>query len=161
MNCDKSFDRYLSLDKNARVPLPVTLHLLVCSSCRTEVRSMTRAEEHLASPLGLRVNTQSYDPGIMLAMERIAASGLSYAKTDMKETRVSLLRWLVSGLALIAGFAIVPFTAIGIWSSAVLGNAFSVPFYILCGVAVTGYCGMFVGTNIDFFVKKFGIARTI
>jgi len=163
MNCEKAFDRYLLLDKNERVPLSLTLHLLFCSSCRNGVRYMTRSEEILAKPLSSTLPSNSDDPVIALVLERITAAGLSYtqsASVPPEEYQVSLFRWLVSGFALIVGFAVIPFTSIGVWSNVELGNAFSVPFYILCGVAITAYCGLFIGTNIDFFVKKFGFQHT-
>lgn len=160
MKCENAFDRYLALDKNEWVPFRVTLHLIICPTCRTGVRKMTRAEKNLASPLGLIQAVNSDDSKIALALERITAAGLAYSIKAPADSHVSLFRWLISGVALIAGFAIIPFTSIGIWSTSALGKSFSVPFYILCGVAITAYCGMFVGTNIDFFIKKFGIQHT-
>ena len=169
MTCEKAFDRYLDLDKNERVPFLVTLHLLVCPACRTGVRCMTRAEQILAVPLSPARAKPALDPAnsaleevddpvIHAALERIAAAGLSYPVLE-DEGRVSLFRWLVSGVILAGGFAVIPFSSIGEWGRTVFGNSFSVPFYLLCGIAVTAYCGLFIGTNIDFFVKKFGSHR--
>jgi len=94
------------------------------------------------------------------ALARIAAAGLVYPTVPVTVRSVSLLRWLFAGVALIAGFAVVPFSSIGSWSSETFGPSFLIPFYLLCGVAVTAYCGLFVGTNIDLFVKKFGFRHT-
>lgn len=166
MRCEKAFDVYLGLDKNQRVPLSVTLHLLACPECRTSVRKLTRAERLLAQPLtvpesGESAASASVDPSLVAMLSRISAAGLEYPPLCPAEHSVSLYRWLVSGIALIAGFAIIPFSAIGAWTGVTFGNSFLVPFYILCGVAITGYCGLFVGTNIDFFVKKFGFHHSI
>ncbi len=160
MTCEKAFNKYLSLDKNERVPLWVTAHLFACPACRMAVRYMTRAEVILAQPLASRPHALLDNPVFAKALARITDAGLSYPSIAPEEGNVFLFRWLISGLALIAGFAILPFSSLGAWSRLVFGNAFSVPFYILSGVAITAYCGMFVGTNIDFFVKKFGIAPT-
>lgn len=160
MNCEKAFDRYLSLDRHERVPFAVTLHLLVCPACRTAVRSLTRAESSLAAPyLPACPKNPSADPVIAAAMARIQDARLAYPEVFAGEHRVSMSRWLVSGVGLIAGFTIMPFSAMGEWSRVVFGSAFSIPFYLLCGIGVTVYCGIFVGTNIDFFVKKFGFER--
>jgi predicted anti-sigma-YlaC factor YlaD len=163
MTCDRAFDRYLALDKNERVPLRVTLHLFGCPACRTAVRRMTRAEALLARPLApvpsaaVSSVTETADPVLLAAMERIRLSGLAYPDLSADEGRVSMTRWVVAGVALVVGFAIQSGTALGDWSRLVFGNSYSVPFSILCGVAVTVFGGLFIGSNIDFFVKKFGI----
>lgn len=156
MTCDSAFDRYLELDKNERVPLQVTLHLFACPACRTAVRHMTRAERIMSAPLRSPAPSAG-DPAIRAAMERIRAAGLSYPEDADETGRVSMTRWLVALFALAAGFAVVPSSSIGEWSRLVFGDAYYLPFYILCGVAVTVFGGLFVGSNIDFFVKKFGI----
>lgn len=159
MKCDKAFNRYLSLDKNERVPLAVTLHLLVCPVCRTCVRKMTEAERRLAAPLAIAPAGTAIptDPILAAALERISSSGFAYTKLEPGDHSVSFVKWSIAGFALAAGFAILPFSFMGHWSHDIFGTAFSVPLYLLCGVAVTAYCGMFIGTNIDFFVKKFGL----
>jgi hypothetical protein len=167
MTCENAFTRYLELDKHERVPLSVTIHLFLCPACRTAVRKLTRAESLLARPLAVPAyqaiapDAVAVDPVVAAALERIAASGLGYVPIDDPERHVSMNRWLVSGIAMIAGFAVIPFTMIGSWSGTTFGNSFSVPFYILCGVAVTLYCGCFIGSNIDFFVKKFGFRHSV
>jgi len=160
MKCDKAFDLYLSLDKNERVPLALTLHLLYCPVCRTGVRNLAHAEETLSSVLEPVPIQRSADPVVAAALARIAAAGLVYPTVPVAVRSVSLFPWLMAGFILILGFAVVPFSSIGIWSSDTFGASFLVPFYLFCGVAVTAYCGLFVGTNIDLFVKKFGFRHT-
>lgn len=161
MTCDEAFNRYLELDKNERVPLRVTLHLFACPACRTGVRRLSRAERVLASPHAVSAqgafSSASDDAAVLSAMERIRAAGLAYPPSQDDEGRVSLSRWIGSGLGLVFGFAIIPFSAIGEWSRLAFGTSFSIPLYLLCGIAVTTWCGVFIGSNIDFFVKKFNI----
>lgn len=172
MNCEKAFDRYLGLDKHEAVPIGVTFHLLTCPSCRTAVRRISRAERALAAPLAIAGagarqalpvsavdSNDADDPVVREAMRRINAAGIAFPDSFGDGKRVTLSGWLVSGLALAAGFAVVPFSTIGAWSRAVFGTGYIVSYFMLCGVAVTVWCGMFVGTNIDLFVKKFGAER--
>lgn len=160
MTCEKAFDRYLALDKNERVPLGVTIHLICCPVCRTSVRILTRSEIALASSLvEERAGFTVEDPIVTAALSRIRAAGFLWEPPVSQDKHVSLFRWITSGLVLGGGFALFPFSSIGMWSQGVFGAAFSVPFYLLCGVAVTIWCGMFVGSNIDFFTRKFGIKR--
>jgi predicted anti-sigma-YlaC factor YlaD len=170
MTCEKAFDRYLSLDRNERVPFGVTLHLISCPACRTSVRKLTRAERMLSRPLAVQATAPSVfasgretaiDPSVEALLARIASEGHSFESLCPAEPRISMYRWVVVGLALVAGFAIVPFSSIGIWTRLVFGNSFLIPFSLLCGVAVTLYCGLFIGSNIDFFVKKFGFHHTV
>jgi hypothetical protein len=161
MTCEKAFNEYLSLDKDERIPLSVTLHLLVCPVCRTGVRKLTRAEKVLAAPLVPVLAKDSVsDPVVAAAMARIVSSGLVYQPVQDEECQITLVRWFIAGVALAAGFAVIPFTSVGEWSKFVFGTSFSVPFYLLCGIAVAVYGGLFIGTNIDFFVKKFGIEHS-
>ncbi len=161
MTCDRAFTSYLELDKNERVPFRVTLHLLACPACRTGVRRLSRAERVLAAPLAVpaqgALRSAVGDDAVLSAMQRIRAAGLAYPDTRDDEGRVSLSRWIGSGFALGAGFAIIPFSSIGEWSRVTFGASFSIPLYLLCGIAVTVWCGVFIGSNIDFFVKKFHI----
>lgn len=164
MNCHKAFEQYLLLDKVERVPLGVTVHLLFCPVCRTSVRKLTLAEQVLAAPLALQSvlpDIVVVDPVVAAALLQIRASGLAWPDSDVNDQHVSLFRWIISGVVLAAGFAIIPFSAIGSWSGLVFGPSFIVPLYLLCGIAVTGWCGIFIGSNIDFFVKKFGIEQAV
>jgi len=172
MKCEKAFDRYLSLDKNQAVPLRVSLHLLCCPVCRTAVRTLTRAERALARPLAplltsplASANAQAasggnsaeiIDRSVRLAFERIQAAGFAYPPVEAVARRVSMSRWLLVGVLMAGGFVVIPFSMIGEWTRSVYGLAFSLPFYLVSGLAVTVYSGLFIGSNIDFFVKKFG-----
>lgn len=167
--CDKYFDKFLSLDKNEIIPLSVSLHLLVCPKCRTAVRNMSVAEDILQQ--GLRENdrpadgrrdapgkargssaAKPHDPVLQAALAQIAAAGLVY---DVPLTgRVSMVKWVCGGLILILCLVGFPFTAMGKWAESVLGRWFSISFYILTGTSIAVYSALFIGSNIDFFVKK-------
>lgn len=162
VNCSKAFDHYIALDKHERVPFPVMVHLVFCPVCRAAVRQMAAAETLLLRPLSVQSTKSnlSDDPVLSAALDKIAAAGLAYPVRDPVAKRVSLLRWFLAGILLAGGFALFPFTSSGIWMQAEFGKALVVPFYILCGCAVTAYGGLFVGTNIDLFVKRFKTLKT-
>lgn len=157
MKCAVAFERYLALDKHQRVPLPLTLHLFVCPVCRAAVRQVSRAESLLSRPYAATSPKASlqHDPVLCAAMEKIAAAGLAYPVQAPVAKRVSLFRWFIVGVLLVGGFAVLPVTASGVMMTEQFGTALVVPFYILCGCAVTAYGGLFIGTNIDLFVKRF------
>ena len=164
MTCDRLLTKYFELDKNQLVPVSVFLHLLICPSCRTTVRSLTKAEKLLAKPLKIRKSQknlqfeQNPDPTIQLVLDRIKASGYEFPHPDYKIHTVSMGPWLFSGLFLLIGFTIFPFSSLGQWAHTTFGIAFSLPFYIVTGICITIYCGIFIASNIDFFIKKFGFS---
>ena len=157
VKCSNAFERYLALDKHERVPFSIMIHLFFCPVCRTAVRQMAAAEVLLSRPFAVRSHRTEapVDPVVSAALGKIAAAGLAYPVREPVAKRVSLFRWLLVGILLAGGFALFPFTASGVWMQDEFGKALVIPFYILCGCAVTAYGGLFVGTNIDLFVKRF------
>ena len=124
---------------------------------------MTQAEKLLKIPLSVtkRNNTtETIAPAVAAALSRIRSNGFVYTPEE-DEHQVSLSRWLFAGIVLAGSFAFFPFSSMGIWTRTVFGSSFYLPYYLVCGIAVTVYCGFFVGTNIDFFIKKFGIDHSI
>ncbi len=43
--CGNSMEQYLSLDKNERVPLKISMHLLSCKKCRAQIKMLKTAEK--------------------------------------------------------------------------------------------------------------------
>ncbi len=170
--CEKYFDKFLSLDKNEIIPLSVSIHLLLCAKCRTAVRSMSIAEDLLQQDMneaagnkstGVPRKTdkkknsfpaaESRDPVVAAALSQIADAGLTYP-IEPVTGRVSLEKWTVGGIILILCLTFFPFTALGEWGEKVLGEGFSISFYVLTGISIAVYISLFIGSNIDFFVKK-------
>lgn len=161
MNCDRAFDSYIALDKNQPVPLRISFHLLFCPVCRTAVRTLTKAEKVLSQALAPVYDVpldkeDAIDPSVALALERIQNAGLSYPPLQPLVQHVSMSRWLFVGVLLAFGFVFFPFSFVGTWAHSAFGEAFAVPFYAAGGLIISVYAGLFIGSNIDFFVKKFG-----
>ncbi|MCR5724836.1 MAG: hypothetical protein K6G80_07120 [Treponema sp.] len=125
--CERTMNRFLELDKGERLPLAVTLHLLWCRDCRTQVRLMTMAER--------------------------VVSGRSVHKMSLQKP-VSLKKWIFGGVCMIL-FMLVFGRAADYFASEALWTAFALVF----AAAVTAYCAIFVGCNMDFFVKKIGMEK--
>ena len=45
--CEKVMNNFLELDKNQKIPLHITAHLLFCKECRSKVRVLTLAEKSM------------------------------------------------------------------------------------------------------------------
>lgn len=46
-NCENHLEQFYSLDKQERIPLGLSVHLLLCRECRSVVRNLTKAEKIL------------------------------------------------------------------------------------------------------------------
>lgn len=147
-DCEHMMDDYLALDKNGRIPPRLTRHLLLCKQCRTQVRLLSRAEKIAAHPLAM--HTPLSDSGITHVMQAIDP-----AWTEEKAQPFSPRNWVFGGILMIVfmlAFRLFP----GTTENATLTLA----FYLIFAVAVIAYCAIFVGTNLDFFIKKRDLLQT-
>ncbi|MBQ9205242.1 MAG: hypothetical protein IJ158_00835 [Treponema sp.] len=127
--CEKMMENFLSLDKNERIPLKVTLHLLACKKCRSEVHALTLAEKYAAEPLRAKSFRETLE--------------------NMSVKPVSMTKWIIWGVVMI--FLMVTF---GLILNRLDRASFAIIFNVIFGVLITVYCALFVATNMDFFVKK-------
>lgn len=128
--CEKTMDEFLALDKYERIPLGVTLHLLKCKKCRTQVHYLTLAERYASEPL----RTMNFKEVL----------------ANMPVKPVSLAKWIVSGILMILLLVI-----FGLFLNKINRTSFAIIFNVMFGVLVTVYCSVFVGTNIEYFIKKY------
>ncbi|WP_156144673.1 hypothetical protein [Treponema phagedenis] len=155
MTCEKIIDTYLKLDKYERVPIGITLHLLRCRSCRETVKKLSkvytqhRKKEKNPSPELVEDIMQNI---YQLSEKPVQTETLSDAK---------ILLWMLTGLLIVIGFIILPFTEIGQWGINHLGIAFIIPFALICAISVSAFYAVFVGKNIDFFVKQFDLPTSL
>lgn len=149
-NCDEIMDLFLELDKNQRLPLKVTLHLLFCKKCRTEVRLFTLAEKTCSQPL--KVPLADNDAIIDMLMTKINPN---YSK-DGKIAHISMTKWIVSGITMI--LAMLMFLVLRPY---VASTTLDISFCILFTCVISAYCAIFVGSNMDFFIKKIETMKDI
>ena len=127
--CEKHMDIFLALDKNERIPFGTTLHLLKCKKCRTSVHYLTLAEKYAAEPL---------------KSEKILQ------RLSNKEVKpVSMTKWIVSGILMLLFMVIFV-----LFLNKLNKTGFAIILNTIFGLILTVYCVLFVGTNIDFFIKK-------
>lgn len=136
--CSKVMDKFLELDKNERFPLWITKHLLTCAECRSNVRMFTRAERFLA---------QENDAESPFTYAAISDVKEKLYPGSTKEKKVPLLYWLIIGIILVVCM---------IFASVSVNKYFpelqSISFIFVAAI-ITTYCMLFVGMNMDFFVK--------
>ncbi|WP_296325322.1 hypothetical protein [Treponema sp. UBA3813] len=134
--CEKNMDTFFSLDKYERIPLRLTLHLLSCKKCRTQVHYLSLAEKYASEP--------------------IKQTPIKDALENMPVRPVTMTKWIIWGIIMI--LLLVVFCLI---LNRIDRTSFAIFFNIIFGTLVTAYCVLFVGTNMDFFIKKIDKFQTV
>lgn len=140
-NCNDVMEEYLGLDKGQRIPLGITLHLLACKNCRTQVRLLRQAEKSTA-PDSCR-QTALDDAAILAVMNKITT------KSDSQKNPISLSKWIAGGILMI-----LLFIAYSVFAKPGTNHLMTVYTYIELAALITAYCALFIRSNMDFFVKK-------
>ncbi|MBQ8013204.1 MAG: hypothetical protein IJ257_02235 [Treponema sp.] len=133
--CEKNMDKFMLLDKYERIPISVTLHLLKCRECRTKVHYLSLAEKYAAEP--------------------VKNSPLKTALENMQVKPVSMTKWIIWGIVML--FLMV---TSGLFLNRTDRESFAIIFNVIFGLLITAYCAIFVGTNMDFFIKKIEKVQT-
>ena len=134
-------ETFYSLDKHERLPLKISLHLLFCKECRTKVRNLTTAEKLLLKNALSKSEDSSKTATYVL--NAISKTSLNY-----HEKKTSLRKWALSGTGLLACFLIIIPLLI------IKGQDFlSLVSTISLSAVLCIWCFLFVGNNMDFFIK--------
>lgn len=145
--CNKIMDKYLMLDKGERVPLEVTLHLITCRECRRQVKILKKAERVAKVPLEIPVDMEDFS--IAAVMAQIDPDFNPSAKNP-----ISIAKWIFGGISMILFMLTFRFSNYFDANKTVM-----ISFYVLFALCVTAYCAMFVGSNMDYFVKLIGTKK--
>ncbi len=140
-NCNDAMEEYLRLDKGERIPLGLTLHLLVCKNCRKQVRLLKQAEKSaVPNPCS---QTALDDAAILAVMNKIMT------KSGSQKNPISLSKWIIGGILMI-----LLFIAFSVFAKPGSNRFLTLSTYIELAAIVTVYCVLFIRSNMDFFVKK-------
>ena len=141
--CEQTMHEYLLLDRHEHVPLRITAHLLICKKCRTEVRLLTIADKACTKPLTISVPLTS--DSITSIMKAVIPE---YINEEPELNKVSLKRWIVSGVIMIVAML---FFGINTYSA---NSQIALSVYLVFAGVITAYLALFVAGNMDFFIKK-------
>lgn len=140
-NCNDVMEEYLRLDKGERIPLGLTLHLLVCKNCRKQVRLLKQAEKSaIPNPCS---QTALDDAAILAVMNKIMT------KSGSQKNPISLSKWIIGGILMILLFIV-----FSVFAKPGSNRFLTLSTYIELAAIVTVYCVLFIRSNMDFFVKK-------
>jgi len=148
--CERTMNSFLELDKNERMPLSMTAHLLRCRSCRRQVHYLTLAEKIAAHPL--KIASPLSDEKINSIMKE---ADPSWSEKFLRKNPVSMVRWVVCGILMVLFLM-----CFGFVSKYVNSEVLQVSFYLVFAIFIVCYSAIFVGSNLDFFVKKIDTLRS-
>lgn len=137
-------NEFLALDKNERMPFSMTMHLLMCRSCRRQVHYLNLAEKIAARPL--KVASPLSDAELNNIMKE---ADPSWSEKFLRKNPVSMVRWVVCGILMVLFLL-----CFGLVSSFMHSEVLQISFYLVFAAFIVCYCAIFVGSNLDFFVKK-------
>lgn len=146
-NCDFYMDIFFALDKNERLPLSLTAHLLFCRKCRNFVRKFSLLEKKCSMENMKKISCGSKN--VVDIMRRLDSA---YEMYNLQKERVSMRQWLAAGVSLM--LCVVLFELLAFFASA---DFFVFPLSLFFAFSIIMYCAAFVGTNMDFFIKKWKI----
>ena len=145
--CDAFTERFLALDKNEHIDATMKIHALMCRDCRDFIRLYAKAEKLCAEPL--QAVLPQNDPTLALIIKKIAPT------TSQKEEEgvelISLKRWIISGFILV--FAVFLF---GVFSTIDGSSKLHMLLFLCFALFISCYCAFFIGSNLNFFIKRFG-----
>ncbi len=146
-NCDFYMDMFFALDKNERLSFKLTKHLLFCKNCRSSVRKFSLLEKKCSKENLQKLPSQSKNvKDLMTRLDR------EYEIYNLQKEQVSLKAWVVIGILLI--FSMLVFEPLAF---SVFPESMMFPISLIFAFGIITYCVVFVGTNMDFFIKKWKI----
>ncbi len=158
MKCKVAMEQYMALDKDKHVPLLITIHLLKCKKCRDLVRSMSIAAKLYEKNI-YKQDIPDYDFLLktMKKVDDIVPELMKKQAEKYKLPHERILTWVVIGFLMILGLTSIPFTYTGRWASSTFEMRFVLPLALISAIFVSVFAAMFVGRNLDFFIKKFDL----
>lgn len=146
--CEQEMKRFLELDKGQHLPLSITIHILKCKKCRSEIRHLTIAEKEASMSLTKAADDTAENNA---QLEAIMSKVNPFWDVQKQKSPVSLTGWIASGVAMI-----LLMIAFGLYSKTVQSQFLNIAFYLVFSGVVMSYVGLFIAENMDFFIKLIG-----
>lgn len=143
--CEQIMNKYLMLDKDERVPLKISLHLLGCKKCREQIKLLKLAEKEISAPL--KIQTPVTDKTIQNVLAQVNISNIS--QKDKFYKPLPFAGWIIGGIIMVALLFSSMFT-----TSDMESKTLDIWYALTIAGCVTAYCAVFVCSHIDLFVKK-------
>lgn len=141
--CEQIMNEYLALDKNQRVPLKISKHLLTCEHCRSKIKLIATAEKQISAPLKVEANkTDSSIEAVMSEINKIEME-------KIRKHQLPVIWWVIFGLIMIV--LLVGATQ---YIRGFNNNYITSTYALLLAGCIIGYTAVFVYSHIDAFVKK-------
>lgn len=144
MKCDKIEKKFLKLENYDSLPLSITLHILFCKNCKTKLNFMQK---------------QFLDLQNKSLHSTASMNNLIMSKINAKESRsledVSFWPWFMSGSFIFSGTILISYSDTFSSLKKYFGDNIELPMYIILGLCLTIFSGMFVSSHLERMKKYF------
>lgn len=149
MTCNLAMELFLLLDRGETPSPELAEHLRSCPSCAAEVRQIRSAMDSFLARAGFSPGRDLSDP----VMARISAlEGTVHLESPAQEPRrgleISLSNWIVSGLVILAGMMLIPYSTIPPLLFRMLGPQWELPLHLVLGLVITTYTTLFIASHL-------------
>jgi hypothetical protein len=150
MKCEKIIHSYLEQEESRYPSLRVRLHLLLCSSCREEVRGLQKVfvSARVMVPFQMTGDLSN------AVIRKIYNSNQMYGTNADFEKNISPSKWFYSGVILFASIMLVSYSESFISLRKHLGSSLEIPLNIVLGLIITVYAASYIATHLE-ALKKF------
>ena len=144
MECNDYMDRFLELDRE-KPSGDLAEHLAACPRCSEEARRLNAAYSLMAKE-GRKKPVQDLVPGIMAALQAPENSvpGIISPFQEEDDDERPLRNWIWSGVFLLLGMMLIPFSTILPGLIGLYGKSFDITMHLILGLFITVYGTVFI-----------------
>ena len=139
MKCNNAIQSFLESEDGGYIPFAVRWHIMLCRSCRNEIRVMRDIFLNAQIQPMIKIPRDMTD----LIMRKIIDSDVVFEKN------ISFYRWLLAGLVILASMFLISYSNSFTWLKQHFGSGIEIPINIVLGLVISLYAASFIGTHID------------
>jgi hypothetical protein len=156
MGCEKIMNRFLATDGKRDLHSDITDHIAGCPRCLREVRNFEKAVALLSRSLERSPVAEDLSAAVLARIENWDIHiDEKPAASEGVEKKVSLRKWTITGLIMLLGMVLTPFSTILADLSAMKGPDFEVYLHLILGLILSVYTGVFIVSHQDFLRDYF------
>lgn len=144
MKCERAIEKYLDTDNNSGIPIMLRLHIISCTKCRREIKTLrsTFMQIRMEPPYKSHIDiTRS-------VMNIIEAESITDGKT------ISGFKWVSIGTIIFSSIVLINFSDSFIWLKKEFGSNYTIPLSIVMGLIFTAYAAILIACNYE-YIKKY------
>ena len=152
MKCDKCIKEYLEQETPGDLSFRAKIHLLLCSSCRTEIERLDTAFALLRN-VNEPPAPRDFTEVVMLALEE------EESLEEKKE--MDFWKWVTGGIVILVSVVIASIAEPYLTARGMYGDHYLLYMSIIFGVLLSVYGAFFIAGNLDDFSHRLNLKRPL